>query len=72
MNLTNGDLKAIGTLIDQKLEEKLEEKLEPIKIEQQAQSKTLKYLKIKVNRIDKTVDIIGGTYDERIPILHVI
>src|SRR5258708_1077111 len=80
MNLTQDDLQAIGTLIDQKLEEKLDQKLEPIKTELQEHSKilgehskrfnniekTLGYLKKKVNRIDKTVEIIGRSYDERI------
>jgi len=70
MSLTNNDLKAIGTLIDQRLEKKLEEKLEqklaPIKAELQSHGKTLKYLKNKVNTIDKTVDVIGRTFDKRI------
>jgi len=43
------DLSQIGQVID--------EKLEPIK-------KDLKYLKKKINRIDKTVDIIVKNYDE--------
>ena len=72
MSLTKDDLLAIGSLIDQKLE--------PIKHEQQKQGAeqqkqgaeqtnqrtTLQYLKKKVNKIEKTVDIIGRTYDERI------
>ena len=66
MSLTNDDLQAIGKLIDQKLDKKLDEKLEPIKQKLDEHSKTLKYLKTKVNRLNKTVDIIGGTYDERI------
>ena len=70
MTLTTDDLQAIGTLIDQKLEEKLEqkfeEKLEPIKQELAVHSKTLKYLKKKVNRMDKTLDIVARTYDQRI------
>ncbi|HVF68949.1 MAG TPA: hypothetical protein VNA13_00105 [Xanthomonadales bacterium] len=37
-----------------------------IEDEQQAQSKTLKYIKTKLNKTAKTVDIIGLRYDERI------
>lgn len=48
--LTKSDLNQIGGVID--------EKLEPIK-------KDLKYLKKKVNRIDKTVSLTVKNYDER-------
>ena len=70
MSLTQDDLLAIRTLVkeevEQVLEQKLEEKLAPIKTELQEHGKTLHYLKKKVNRIDKTVDIIGRTYDTSI------
>jgi archaellum component FlaC len=70
MSLTNNDLQAIGNLIDEKLEEKLEqkleEKLEPIKAELHAHSKALKDIKSKVNRMDKTLNIVAVRYDERI------
>jgi len=55
--LTKSDLKQIGEVIDERLEAKLEQKLEPIK-------KDLKYLKKKVNRIDKTVSLTVKNYDE--------
>lgn len=51
--LTKSDLNQIGNVID----EKLEKGLDPIK-------KDLKYLKKKVNRIDKTVSLIVRNYDE--------
>ena len=80
MSLTKDDLLAIGSLIDERLEKKLDEKLSPISVklqdlsdeqqkqgaEQTNQRTTLQYLKKKVNKIEKTVDIIGRTYDERI------
>lgn len=47
--LTKSDLSKIGNVI--------EEKLESVR-------KDIKYLKKKVNRIDKTVDIIAKNYDE--------
>lgn len=37
-----------------------------IQITQQTQDKTLKYIKDKLNKTAKTVDIIGLRYDERI------
>ncbi len=40
--------------------------LESIGESLETNGKTLKYLKNKVNRIAKTVDIIGRTYDENI------
>jgi hypothetical protein len=64
----------LGTKLDQKLgkfeekfEKKLEEKLEQ-KFDQKFEpiNKTLKYLKKKVNRMDKTLDIVARTYDQRI------
>lgn len=47
--LTKTDLNQIGNVVDGKLE--------PVK-------EDLKYLKKKVNRIDKTVEIIVKNYDE--------
>ena len=47
--LTKSDLEQIGNVVD--------EKLEVVK-------KDLKYLKKKVNRIDKTVSIVVRKYDE--------
>ena len=58
MTLTKDDMEAIAMLIKQGTES--------IRTEQQDQGKTLKYLKGKVNKIAKTVDIIGRRYDERI------
>ncbi len=47
--LTKSDLSKIGNVI--------EERLEPVK-------KDMKYLKKKVNKIDKAVSIIGKNYDQ--------
>lgn len=47
--LTKSDLNQIGNVVD--------EKLEPVK-------KDIKYLKKKVNRIDKTLDLVVKKYDE--------
>lgn len=47
--VTKSDLKQIGNVVD--------EKLDPIK-------KDLKYLKKKVNRIDKTLSLTVKNYDE--------
>lgn len=55
--LTKTDLQQIGKIVDDRLDQKLDEKLEPIK-------KDLKYLKKKVNRIDKTVSLTVKNYDE--------
>jgi chromosome segregation ATPase len=53
--------------------DRVSEQLGPIKTEMQGMQtelqdhgKSLKYLKKKVNRMDKTLDIVVGRYDERI------
>lgn len=74
MSLTKNDLQAIGDLLDQKLEEKLESKLEskfqeklsPIYAQLDEHSESLKYIKTKLNKTAKTVDIIARVFDERI------
>jgi len=47
----------VDTIVEEKLNSKLKLELEPIK-------KDLKYLKKKVNKIDKTVNLIVTNYDE--------
>ena len=47
----------VDVIVEEKLNSKLKLELEPIK-------KDLKYLKKKVNKIDKTVNLIVTNYDE--------
>jgi len=59
--LTKTDLNQIREVVHEEVDtivdEKLDKRLEPIR-------KDLKYLKKKVNRIDKTVNLIVRNYDE--------
>ena len=57
--LTKTDLNQIRSVVAEEVETVVERKLEPIK-------KDLKYLKKKVNRIDKTVGIVVKNYDEAV------
>lgn len=70
MSLTKNDLQAIGDLIDEKLEikleEKFDEKLAPIHKQLNEHSRSLKYIKTKLNKTAKTVDIMARVFDERI------
>lgn len=55
--LTKSDLTQIKDVVENVVDERLEAELEPVK-------KDLKYLKKKINRIDKTVSVIVKNYDE--------
>ena len=67
-NIANIVNKSIGSHIEPiKTEQQIQgNEIKSIKTEQQIQGKTLKYMKTKINKIAKTVDIIGRTYDEDI------
>ena len=79
MSLTKNDLQAIGELLDEKLEPvKVEQQAQGKILQEHSEilqehseilnghGKTLKSLKSKVSKIDKTLDIVAKTYDERI------
>lgn len=54
--LTKNDLSQIGNVVD--------EKLEPVKKDLTVLRKDVKYLKKKVNRIDRTLSLTVKNYDE--------
>ena len=59
MTLTNNDLQAIGSLIDEKLDQKLDQKLKPIE-------KRLGKIETEVKKIKKDTTYIIDTLDKEI------
>ena len=60
MPLTKSDLQQIGNAVD----ERLKKRLGPIELRFTPIEKDLKYLKKKINKMDKTLDAVARNYDE--------